>query len=115
MTKSYDEERDTGGGSSGIKFALSKYEYDLYHEEDDVSNPIIRIKRFALPNKSEKWKFYENTKVTLVLEGTKLTAKEKEFIRTVDGINFLLRGYKEGLNSLNAFKKRLKEELKNNS
>ena len=97
---------------SSIKYTLSKYEYDLYHEEDDVVNPLIRVKRFSLPNKNEKWKFFEDNKVTFTLEGAKLTNKEREFLRTVDGINFLLNSYKEGINSVNAFKKQLKEKLK---
>ncbi len=97
---------------NSIKYVLSKYEYDLYHEEDDVVNPILRVKRFTLPNKTEKWKFFQDNKVIFALEGTKLTNKEKEFLRTVEGINFLLQGYKDGLDSLNAFKKQLKEKLK---
>jgi len=97
---------------SAVKYNLSKYEYDLYHEEDDIANPFIRVKRFSLPNKNERWKFFEDNKITFTLEGTKLTNKEKEFLRSVDGANFLLQGYKRGLNSVNAFKKELKEKLK---
>lgn len=97
---------------SGVKYTLSKYEYDLYHEEDDISHAVVRVKRFSMPNKNEKWKFFQDNKVMFTLDGTKLTNKEKEFLRTVEGINFLLQGYKEGLDSVNAFKKQLKEKLK---
>lgn len=94
------------------KYNLSKFDFDLYHEEDDIINKIIRVKRISLPNKGERWKIMENNKVMLLIEGTKLTNKEKEFLRSVDGINFLMNLYKEGLSSFNALKKELKKKLK---
>lgn len=95
-----------------IKYNLSKFDHDLYHEEDDVASKVIRVKRFSMPNKGEKWKFFEDNKVSLIIEGTKLTSKEREFLRTVDGVNFMISSYKEGINSFNGFKKKLKEKLK---
>ncbi len=103
---------DEPKADQNVKYNLSKYEYDLYHEEDDVSNPVLRVKRFSTPNKGEKWKFFSDNKITFILEGTKLTGKEKEFLHTVEGVNFLLQGYKDGVDSFHGFKKRLKEKLK---
>lgn len=91
---------------------LSKFEYDLYNEEEDIAHPVIRVKRVSLPNKGEKWKIFENSKVVFIIEGLKLTKKEKEFLRTIDGINFLLDQYKKGINSFNAFKKEIKKKIK---
>lgn len=95
-----------------IKYVLSKFEYDLYHEEDDKAEIVIRVKRSATPNKGENWKIFENTKVVFVIEGSKLSKKEKEFLRTVNGINFLIKQFKGGINSFNALKNELKNELK---
>lgn len=95
-----------------LKYNLSKFEYDLYHEEDDVAEKVIRIKRVAMPNKGEKWKVFEDSKVIFIIEGTKLTNKEKEFLRTVDGVNFLLAQYKQGLKSINSLKAEIKKNLK---
>ena len=94
------------------KFNLSKFEFDLYHEEDDKAEKVIRIKRVTLPNKGEKWKIFEDNKVMFVVEGTKLTNKEKEFLRSIDGMNFLIQQYKQGIKSFNALKNEIKKNLK---
>ena len=97
---------------ASLKYNLSKFEYDLYHEEDDKSEKVIRVKRVSMPNKGEKWKIFEDNKVMFVVEGTKLTNKEKEFLRTVDGVNFLIAQYKTGIKSFNSLKNEIKKRLK---
>ena len=94
-----------------LKFNFNKFEYDLYHEEDDVAEKVIRVKRFVLPNKEEKWKIFEDNKIILIIEGSKLTNKERDFLRTVDGVNFLIAQYKSGINSFNQIKMELKKKL----
>lgn len=94
------------------KFNLSKFDFDLYHEEDDKAETVIRIRRVSMPNKGEKWKIFENNKAMFVVEGTKLTNKEKEFLRTVDGLNFLIAQFKQGIKSFNSLKNEIKKNLK---
>ncbi len=94
------------------KYNLSKFEFDLYHEEYDVSEKVIRVKRVSMPNKGEKWKIFEDNKVMFVVEGMKLTNKEKEFLRTPDGFNFLIAQYKLGIKSFNSLKTEIKKKLK---
>jgi hypothetical protein len=95
-----------------IKHPLSKFEYDLYHEEDDIDMPVVRVKRFSMPNKGEKWKIFENGKPVFIVEGTKLSNKEKEFLRTVDGVNFLIAQHKQGIKSFNTLKGEIKKKIK---
>jgi len=97
---------------SNLKYSLSKFEYDLYHEEDDVAEKVIRVKRVSMPNKGEKWKIFEDNKVMFVVEGSKLTKKEKDFLRTIDGVNFLISQYKQGIKSFNSLKNEIKKRLK---
>ena len=105
-----------GGGEESkdgnLKYNLSKFEYDLYHEEDDKAEKVIRVKRVSMPNKGEKWKIFEDNKVMFTVEGTKLTNKEKDFLRSVDGVNFLIAQYKQGIKSFNSLKKEIKKNLK---
>ena len=89
------------------KYNLSKFEFDLYNEESNVVEKIIRVKRFSMPNKGEKWKIFEDSKVMFVVEGSKLTNKERLFLRTVEGINFLLSQYKNGIKSFNSLKNKI--------
>lgn len=95
-----------------LKYSLSKFEYDLYHEEDDKVEKIIRVKRFSMPNKGEKWKIFEDSKAMFIIDGTKLTNKEKEFLRTIEGMNFLIDQYKIGIRSFNSLKLEIKKKLK---
>lgn len=95
-----------------LKYNMSKFEYDLYHEEDNIAEKVIRVRRFSLPNKGERWKIFEDNKITLIIEGGKLTNKEKEFLRSVDGVNFLISQYKKGAKSFNAIKNEIKKLLK---
>lgn len=111
---SSDPNTATGGEEfkDQIKHNMSKFEYDLYHEEDDIAEKIIRIKRITMPNKGEKWKLFEDNKVIFIIEGTKLNSKEKEFLRTVDGVNFLILQCKNGIKSFSALKLEIKKKLK---
>jgi hypothetical protein len=93
----------------GIKHILSKYEYDLYKEEDDIALKVIRVKKFSMPNKGAKWKIMIDNKVTFVIEGTKISKKEREFLETVNGFNFILAQAKIGIKSLNGFKNDLRQ------
>lgn len=91
------------------KFGLNKFDFDLYHEEDDKAEKVIRVKRVSMPNKGEKWKVMSDNKLIIVIEGTKISKKEREFLQTIDGFNFLLQQAKKGIKSLNS----LKNEIKN--
>jgi hypothetical protein len=95
------------------KFTLNKHEFDLFHEEDNIVHRLIRVKRFAT-SKDEKWKIFDDNKVIMIIEGQKLTAKEKEFLRTVNGSKWLLSKAKEGIKSLNLLKNEIKKQIKNN-
>jgi hypothetical protein len=96
-----------------LKGNLSKFDYDLYKEEDDISEKVIRVKRMSMPNKGERWRIFEDNKIILNIEGTKLTNKEKEFLRTVEGVNFLIAQFKSGnIKSFNAIKKEIKKKVK---
>lgn len=94
------------------KYNFGKFEYDLYHEEDDVSLPVVRVKHVSMPNKGERWKIFEDNKVVFVVEGAKLNNKEKEFLRGIDGVNFLIAQHKQGIKSFNSLKGEIKKRLK---
>jgi hypothetical protein len=102
------EEKETKQG-----YSLSKFEYDLYHEEEDKAFPVVRVKRVALPNKGERWRIFHDAKLVMTLEGTKLTKKERMFLRGVDGVNLLLKKFKNAaIPSFHAIKKEIRANLK---
>lgn len=97
------------------KYNLSKFEFDLYHEEDDKVEKIIRVKRVAMPNKGEKWKIMIDNKLVFAIEGSKISKKEREYLGTVDGFNFILSQAKLGIKSLNNFRAELKKDIDSKS
>jgi hypothetical protein len=95
----------------GLKHNLSNHDYDLFKEEDDVITSVIRVKRVGLPNKGENWKITINNKLLFLIEGVKLSLKEKEFLRTVQGIQFIIQYSKRGWKSFNNFRQEMKTHL----
>lgn len=95
-----------------VKNVLSKFDYDLFDEDKHVVEKVVRVKRVQMPNKGEKWRIIENDKIAFTIEGTKISKKEKEYLRTVDGVNFLIAQYKDGIKSLNKLRIELKKKLK---
>lgn len=95
----------------GMKYNMSKFEYDLYHEEDDKSEKVVRVKKVSMPNKGEKWKIMVDSKIVFIVESTKISKKEREFLSTVEGFNFTLTQAKAGIKSLNSFRVELKKAM----
>lgn len=94
------------------KNVLSKFDYDLFDEEKDLVEKVIRVKRVQMPNKGEKWRIMQDGKLVFTLEGTKVSKKEKEYLRTADGFNFLIGQFKDGMKTLNKLKTELKKRIK---
>lgn len=90
---------------------LNKYDFDLFDDSKAKPAPVVRIKRLNSSTKGERWRVMENDEVKFVLEGNKLSKKEREFIRTLDGVNWLIAEYKVGFKSFNELKGRLKQKL----
>jgi SMC interacting uncharacterized protein involved in chromosome segregation len=92
-----------------LKYNLSKFEYDLYHEEDDIAETVIRVKRISMPNKGDKWKVMHDNRLIFTIESTKISKKEREYLQTLEGFNFILKQAKQGIKSLNSFCSELKK------
>lgn len=90
--KILDYSRDNKDQS--VKINSNKFEYDLFDEEQNIIEKFIRVRRYTLPNNGEKWKIFLNNKILIVLEGIKFSEEEKKFLRSVEGVNFLIRNYK---------------------
>jgi hypothetical protein len=84
-----------------------KIDNDLFRDEDAIVHKIISVRRVAKGN-SESWNIFVDKKNVLKLPGERFSMKERTFFRTVDGINFIIKGYKEGWNSVNKFKQMVK-------
>lgn len=90
----------------------SKFAFDLFKDEDAVPLPVIRVKYFRSSNKTERWKFFHNTKNVFTLEGEKISKKEREFLHSVEGIQFLIVQGKSGNFTVSGLRKEMRAKLK---
>jgi len=94
-----------------IKSSKEKFDFELYHQELDIPHKLIRVKRISLPNKEEKWKITENDELIFAIESKNITKRERQFLQTVEGFNFILKQAKLGIKNLNSFRNELKKIL----
>jgi hypothetical protein len=103
-------ENDHANESSGIKHNHSKIENDFFDDTKYIKEKIIRVKRIIF-GKNERWKIFEDNKVIFIVEGLKISKLEKEFLRTIDGCQFLIFQGKNGIKSLHGLRKELRRVL----
>ncbi len=95
----YDEH---GSGKSFIK-----QDSELYNEEEAaIPGASVRVKLV-----DSDWKIYVNGNEILVLKSSRFTTKEKEWLQTIAGFQFLIAGAKQGWDSVSEFKRQLKDKL----
>jgi len=84
-----------------------KQDFELFHDEDNVPGSVIRVKRVVSRNGAEDWNIFCNEKNVICINGYRFNNKEKEFLRSVDGILYLINGWKSGWRSVSDFKRNL--------
>ncbi len=95
----------------GHKAINSKSDLELFDDKKDIAHPIVHIKRLNSAAKGERWRIYVDDELKLIIEGKKLSKKECAFLRSVDGLNWLIRETKIEFNSFTELRIRLKEKL----
>jgi hypothetical protein len=89
----------------------SKFSFDLFKEEDAVATPVIRVKHIRSSDKVERWRIFNNNKNIFTLDSTKISKKEKEFLQSVEGVQFLLSYSKSDSLTISGLKKEMKAKL----
>jgi hypothetical protein len=97
---------------SGNKSILSKSDYDLFFDEKNIVERVVRIKRSDTKVKGERWKIFADNEVVFILDGTKISKKDREYLRTPEGFSFLIVQFKNGLKSVDGLKKALRSQRK---
>lgn len=89
------------------KVSFIKQDSELYDEETAaVSGSSVRVKKV-----DSDWVVFVNGVESLVLKGTRFTAKERDWLHTATGFQFLIEGVKKGWSSVSEFKRQLKDKL----
>lgn len=110
-TDGQGEGKEYGGNG---KLNMSKYDFDLFKEENDLVESVLRVKRTSTTGKGEAWRLMEDGKIVMVIEGDDISGKAKDFLRTADGFNFLIRSFKDGVKTFNKMKAELNKKVKTN-
>lgn len=89
---------------------LLRQESEFYDEESNVVHELISVKRVRLPKNGEDWQIHKDKKPILILKGARFTSKERDFLRSIDGVKFILSGFKAGWRSISEFKRQIKNK-----
>lgn len=84
-----------------------KQETELFNDEDNIVYDVVSVKMISLP-KGEDWEISKNNKLFLVLKGVRFSAPERKFLRTPEGMNFIIGGCKKGWKSVSEFARQIK-------
>ncbi len=95
------------------KMATLRQHDDLFDDEDSkVVHKLISVRRKKTPRKGEYWEILEDSKVVLEMKGYRFTKKEKQFLRTPNGVRAVMQLYKDGKCSVSKIKKGIETEIK---
>ena len=105
----YDE-----SGSSKVTNSLSKHDSELFNEDDNKPGKSLRVKRAVdKSDGSEDWHIIDSDNVVVLnLKGSRFTSKEKEYMKSVSGMVFIVDGFKKGWRSVAEFKRNINSQLR---
>jgi len=110
MKDKYDTNEYVIGEEKFPRNGSLRQESELFDEKSHIPHGTIGVKRVEY-GKGEDWEVLQDGKVALVLKGVRFSSKEKSFLRTIDGIKFIMYGYKSGWKSVSEFKRNIKESM----
>lgn len=92
---------------NSTKGSLIKQGTELFDEEDYVPGNSVCVKR-KYSDKSEDWQILVNNEEFLLLKGNRFKAAERFYLRTSEGVLFLINGIKKGLKTTSDFVREIK-------
>lgn len=90
----------------------SNFDYELYDDEKNIVYPVVRVKFISIKDK-EEWHILNDKEVICVMQATRFTKSERDFLHTADGMKFLIKEFKSGRKFVVDIKKSLKDLEKN--
>lgn len=87
----------------------TKQDNELFNDNSYVVHDLLVVKRIELPKKGEDWEILQNKKSILRIKGIRFSKKERQFLRTANGFQFIMAAYKKGAKSISDFKREIKK------
>jgi hypothetical protein len=104
--KYLDDDQFMYGEKGNKKLSLIKQDSEFFNDEDYIPGNSVRVKRVS-NSSHEDWKVFINEEERLILKGIRFSSKEKDFLRTIEGVTFIIDGIKNGWKSVSEFKRQL--------
>jgi len=101
-----DEDQFSYDEKGGKKGSFIKQDSEFFNDEDYVPGKSVRVKRVS-SSSHEDWKVFVNQEEFFILKGIRFTSKERDFLRTTDGVMFIISGIKSGWKSVSEFKRQM--------
>lgn len=106
-----DSEEYSYNGKSSSNLLL-RQDNELFIEETYKKKAaVLQVKRVKRKNLTDEWVVYKNADVLFRFDGDNLGVKEKDYLKTAEGMSFLMTAIKSGLNSEKALAKMLKGKV----
>ncbi|MCK9567835.1 hypothetical protein M0R72_02645 [Candidatus Pacearchaeota archaeon] len=102
----YSDDQFAYDEKGGKKGSFIKQDSEFFNDEDYVPGKSVRVKRISTSS-HEDWRVFINEQEIIVLKGIRFTSKEREFLRTTEGVMFIINGIKSGWKSVSEFKRQL--------
>jgi hypothetical protein len=108
IKKYSDDDQFAYDEKSANKGSFIKHDSEFFNDEDYVPGKSVRVKRLSSKT-HEDWKVFVNEEEFIVLKGIRFSTKERDFLRTTDGVMFIINGIKNGWKSVSEFKRQLQD------
>lgn len=95
---------------SGKKGSFIKHDSEFFNDDDYVPGKSVRVKRIC-SGSNEDWKIFVNSDEFMIIKGTRFTSKERDFLRTANGLMFIIEGIKLGWKSVSEFKRNIQSKI----
>ena len=96
----YDEKSSKGS-------SFLKQDTELFDEETAATPAqMVRVKR--VDSDKDEWQVFVDDKKHLLIRGSRFSAKEREYLRSPEGLMFIINGVKSGWKSVSEFKRQIK-------
>jgi len=79
---------------------------DLFDEASYTAQPVISVRRVERAS-NEDWEILVDRKPVMLIKGTRFSKPERAFLRTPQGMSFMIGGYKNGWKSVSEYKRQV--------
>ena len=84
----------------------------LFDDDSYVAQSVISVRRISLPKNGEDWEIIVDKQPVLLLKGYRFSKKEREYLRSPNGMSLMINGYKNGWKTISEFKRQVTKCLK---